>query len=167
MNDYKQSLDAAILAFNQAERAEFVLDTDTRWLGLDGPAYLLGDVRVRAFFVDVDGRHWVDACLAVESMARLVLPGTASLEGYRQLAVDVDAAHDLWVFTDTRGRWNAVMAPVDGLARRWGYPPPTRLPDGNWARNWLDLPERTDEQELAWIAHGGKPVHTYRAEAQL
>lgn len=167
MNSYREPLDAAILAFNQAERAEFMLDTGTLWLGLDGPAYLLGDVRVKAYFEDIHGRHWVDAYLAVESMAGLILPGTASLEGYRQLAIDATEAQDLWVFTDTRGRWNAVMTPVAELARRWGYPPPVRLPDGNWARTWLDLPERTDEQELAWIAHGGQPVHTYRAEAQL
>lgn len=167
MTNYREPLDAAILAYNQAERAEFVLDTGTRWLGLDGPAYLLGDIRVKAFFVDAQGRHWADAYLAVESLSGIGQGDPAHREMYRQLAIDAAEARDLWVFTDTRGRWNAVMAPVAELAHRWGYPPPVRLPAGNWARTWLDMPERTDEQELAWIAHGGRPVHTYRAEAQL
>ncbi|MFF4347564.1 hypothetical protein [Streptomyces sp. NPDC001530] len=167
MSDHKQQLEAAMLAFNEAERREFMLPTATRWLGLDGPTYLLGDVRVRTFFEDIHGRHWVDAYLAVESLTGIGRPDSGHMEMYRQLAIDMDEARDLWVFADTRGRWNAVMAPVDQLARRWGYPPPVRLPDGNWARGWLDLPDRTDEQELAWIAHGGNPLQTYRGGGLL
>ncbi|MEU9405072.1 hypothetical protein AB0E08_05090 [Streptomyces sp. NPDC048281] len=166
MSDYKQQLEDAIRTFNQFERAEFMLDTTSRWLGLDGPTYLLGDIRVKALFLDASDRHWVDAYLAVESLCG-ISQDNAHTEAYRQLAIDGNEVRDLWVFTDTRGRWNAVMIPVDELARRWGYPPPVLLPDGNWARNWLDLPERTDEQELVWIANGGNPVHTYRAENQL
>lgn len=166
MNNHKELLDAAILAFNQAERAEFMLDTSTWWLGLDGPVYHLGDVRVKAFFTDSQGRHWVDAALAVESLSGYD-GSDALMEGYRQAAVAADLAADLWVCTDVRGKWNAVMAPVVELAGIWGYPPPVRRPDGDWARTWLDLPERTDEQELGWIAHGGQPLHLYRMGSQL
>lgn len=161
-----EALHDAMLAFNQAERAEFILDTGTRWLGLDGPVYLLGDVRVKTFFEDSHGRHWVDSALAVESLSGYANNGVL-MEGYRQAAVALDAVEDLWVCTDVRGKWNAVMAPVADLADLWGYPPPVRLPDGEWARTWLDLSERTDEQELAWIAHGGKPLHSYRTGVQL
>ncbi|WP_075662262.1 hypothetical protein [Streptomyces acidiscabies] len=164
MTGHKQQLDNAIRNFNVAERVAFTIATATRWLGTNGPTYLLGTIRVKAYFVDTRGRHWVDAYLAVES-----LTGTTpdDAETYRQMAIDAEEARDLWVFTDTRGRWNAVMTPVTELARRWEYPPPVRLPDGNWARGWLDLPERTDEQELSWIAHGGNPTNTYKAEHQL
>ncbi|MER5473740.1 hypothetical protein [Streptomyces sp. NPDC002685] len=164
MSDHKRQLDAALRTFNEAERAEFMLPTATRWLGLDGPAYLLGDFRVRAQFEDIHGRHWIDAFLALESLRSIGGVGDRDpglIESYHQLAVDANEARDLWVFTDTRGRWNAVMVPVDELARRWGYQTPVLLPDGNWARGWLDLPERTDEQELAWIAHGGSPTQLY------
>lgn len=167
MSLHQTRLEDAIRGFNQAERADFLLATSTRWLGIDGPVYLLGDVRVRALFVDDLDRHWVDAYLAVESLTGIGRLNASQVEMYRQLAIDADEVDDLWVFTDTRGRWNAVMTPVTTLASRWGYPAPVRLPDGNWARNWLDLPERTDEQELAWIAHGGNPVQTYRAGSQL
>jgi hypothetical protein len=170
VNDHKQKLGDALRAYNEAERTEFMLPTATRWLGLDGPTYLLGDIRVRALFADIHGRHWVDASLAVESLRSVGGVGERNpglIESYQQLAVDADEARDLWVFTDTRGRWNAVMVPVETLARRWGYPPPVLLPDGNWARGWLDLPERTDEQELAWIAHGGDPLNHYRGGGLL
>lgn len=161
MSDHKTQLDTALCAFNEAERAEFTSTHNLTWLGLDGPAYILGDVRARAFFEGADGRHWVDAYLVVESLAGLVNdPG--HLEAYRQMASDVTEGDDLWVWTDTRGRWNATMAPVDTLAHVWGYPPPVLMPAGNWARTWLDTPERTDQQELGWLAHGGKPLHTYR-----
>ncbi|WP_326786427.1 hypothetical protein [Streptomyces sp. NBC_00151] len=167
MSNHKQQLDAAIQAFNQAERTEFMLTTATRWLGTDGPAYILGDIRVRALFEDIHGRHWADAYLAVESLSDAGRADPDHMEMYRQLAVDMDEARDLWVFTDTRGRWNAMMTPVEQLARRWEFPPPALLPGPNWARGWLDLPERTDGQELAWIAHGGIPVQTYRAGGLL
>jgi hypothetical protein len=167
VSNHKQQLDAAMRAFNAAERTEFMLTTATRWLGLGGPTYLIGDVRVKALFEDIHGRYWADAYLAVESLSGIGRPNPDLMEVYRQAAVDISEARDLWVCTDVRGKWNAIMTPVEGLANAWGYPPPVRLPDGNWARTWLDLPERTDEQELAWIAHGGNPVHTYLSGAQL
>lgn len=170
MSDHKEHLNHAMRDFNQTERAHFMLDTGAQWLGLDGPAYVVGDVRMKAFFVDDRGRHWVDAMLGVESLAGITqseLRNGGLLEGYRQLAAGMDEADDLWVYTDTRGRWNATMAPVAALAHTWGYPPPVRLPDGNWARTWLSSPERTDEQELGWIAHGGKPLDLYRDGSQL
>ncbi|MFJ4201562.1 hypothetical protein ACIP2Y_18265 [Streptomyces sviceus] len=156
--NHRQQLDAAVRAFNQAERTEFMLTTASRWLGLDGPTYLLGDVRAKALFEDIYGRHWVDAYLAVESLTGIGNRNPALMEGYRQTAVDIREACDLWVYADTRGKWNAIMTPIEDLAAAWGYPPAVRLPDGNWARTWLDMPERTDEQELAWIAHGGHPT---------
>ncbi|MEV0183844.1 hypothetical protein AB0I54_31850 [Streptomyces sp. NPDC050625] len=170
MNSHKEQLDDALRTFNQAERQEFMLTTASRWLGLDGPTYIVGDVRVRALFEDIHGRHWCDAMLAAESLAGVADIGRTNpgiIEGYRQTAACMEEATDLWVFVDARGRWNATMTPVDALAHAWGYPPPTRLPDDNWARTWLSLPERSDEQELAWIANGGKPYGAYRGEGQL
>jgi hypothetical protein len=161
VSDHKQQLDQAMRAFNAAERTEFMLTTATRWLGLDGPTYLVGDVRVKVFFEDIHGRHWVDAALAAESLywvGGVGLRNPELIECYRASAVDITEARDLWVCADVRGKWNAIMTPVEDLASAWGYPSPVRLPDGNWARTWLDLPERTDEQELAWIANGGDPV---------
>ncbi|MDF6043219.1 hypothetical protein LRD69_13890 [Streptomyces sp. JH14] len=170
MSDHKQQLEAAMRAFNEAERAEFTLTTSTRWLGNSGPTYLLGDVRVAALFEDARGRHWVDAFLAVESLtgiAELARRNGGLMEGYRWAAAQMDDAHDLWVCTETRGKWNAVLAPIGSLAHTWGYPPPVRMPNGNWARTWMDMPERTDQQELGWIAHGGKPTRSYRVGGQL
>ncbi|MFD9225239.1 hypothetical protein ACFWDI_35745 [Streptomyces sp. NPDC060064] len=161
MSDHTKHLENAMRAFNEAERAEFTATNNLTWLGLDGPTYLLGDVRAKAFYTGADGRHWVDAYLVVESLSGLVT-NAGHLEGYRQLAAEMDEGDDLWVCTETRGKWNAVMTPIDTLARAWGYPPPALMPTGNWARTWLDMPERTDQMELAWIAHGGKPIHTYR-----
>lgn len=166
MSNHTEALYDAMLAFNRIERAEFMLDTGTLWLGLNGPTYLLGDIRVKALFEDTHGRHWCDAMLAVESLSGYS-SNNVLMEGYRQAATDMDAAGDLWVCTDARGKWSAVMTPVTVLATTWGYPPPVRLPDGDWARTWLDIPGRSDEQELAWLSHGGRPLHSYRAEAQL
>jgi hypothetical protein len=164
MSDHKQQLHEAMRAFNEAERAEFCSTNSVTWLGLDGPTYLVGDARAKAFCVGADGRHWIDGYLFVESLSGLVdNPGL--MEAYRQ-AIASDEADDLWVCTDTRGQWNAIMAPVDFVARTCGYPPPILLPPGNWARTWWDMPERTDEQELGWIAHGGKPLHSYRIGEQ-
>lgn len=167
MNNHRQHLRDAMVAFNRAERAEFMLATATRWLDLDGPTFLLGDIRVKTLFEDIHGRHWVDAQLAVESLDVTFNLDPRHLDDYRDLAVDAAAATDLWVCTETRGLWNATMAPVNELALTWGYPPPVRLPDGDWARTWLDLTTRTDEQELAWIANGGQPTATYIADGPL
>ena len=162
MSNHKQLVEDALRAFNQAERAEFMAATGTRWLGLDGPVYILGEVRAKTIFDDSRGRHWVDAALAIESYSGTGCPPSWPLEAFRDVAVDLPEADDLWVFTDTRGRWNAVMAPVAELARVWELPPPTILPGNNWARTWLDLPERTDNEELAWVANGGNPDDTRR-----
>ena len=164
---HRKRLQDAIVAFNAGERAEFMLPTATRWLGLDGPTYLVGDIRAKVFFEDIHGRHWVDATLLVESLDLGQSVEPWQIDDYRDRAVDVTEAVDLWVFTETRGLWNAIMAPVDELSKAWGYPPPTRLPDGDWARTWLDLQSRTDGQELAWIASGGRPSATYVAEGPL
>ncbi|MCQ4043846.1 hypothetical protein ACFOSC_26645 [Streptantibioticus rubrisoli] len=159
---FKQELHDAIGRFNSAEIAEFSLETGTRWLGDNGPTYIVGDVRAKGLAVDEHGRHWADGALVAESLAHLT-GSSATGEAYRQaLCLPEVECRDLIVFTDTRGRWNALMAPVEAMADAFGYPPPARLPDGNWARTWWDLPERTDEEELAWIANGGKPLNTYR-----
>lgn len=167
MNDHKQQLTDALRMYNQTERALFTADTATQWLGLDGPAYIVGEVRMRALFMDTAGRHWVDAELGLESLIGTGRVDDWHVRKYRDLATDAAGATDLWVFTDTRGRWNATMAPVSELAHIWGYPPPVRLPDGNWARTWTDLPTRTDEQELAWIAQGQESLSNYLAGDQL
>lgn len=163
---HKQQLAEAIAAFNDAERAEFIASTGLTWLGLDGPVYVIGDARAKALFVGRDGRHWADGALFVESIGGLV-NNPALLEGYRQAISCADDVEDLWVYTDARGRWNALVAPVDSIARACGYPEPFRMPDGDWARTWWDAPARTDEAELAWIAHGGTPLHDYVLRRQL
>ncbi|MET7890625.1 hypothetical protein [Streptomyces mirabilis] len=164
MSDHKQQLDAAVRAFNTAERTEFMLHTATRRLGLDGPAYIVGDIRVMALFEDIHGRHWADGALAAESLGHLA-GGQETEDRYHELLCHPDIeCRDLWMFADNRGRWNALMAPIDVIAHEFGYPPPIALPGQNWARSWWTLPERSDEQELAWIAHGGDPTQLYARE---
>ncbi|WP_327268776.1 hypothetical protein OG233_13960 [Streptomyces sp. NBC_01218] len=162
MNHNEFLLDA-MRAFNAAEREAFTEETGTRWLRLEGPTYLLGDVRAKTFFIGTDGQHWADTHLVIESMSHVGTHGMARehVEEYRELAPGITPGADLWVHTDTRGRWNASMAPVATIARAFGYPPPVALPGTNWGRTWWDSTERTDSQELAWIANGGNPLHTY------
>jgi hypothetical protein len=167
VSGHQEHLNAAIRAFNEAERMGFMLTTASRWLGDDGPTYLVGEVRVKALFVDIFGRHWADGALVAESIGHTA--PDPYVEDYLHTMLchpDVEC-HDVWQFTDTRGRWNALMAPVDVIAREFDYPAPSVLPGQNWARSWETLPERTDEQELAWIAAGGKPLHLYGEGSQL
>ncbi|MFJ7413078.1 hypothetical protein ACIQWZ_20005 [Streptomyces sp. NPDC098077] len=151
-------LQEAQRAFNEAERLDFTEEASARWLGLDGPTYLLGDVRAKTFFVDAGGQHWADAQLVIESMSHIGTHGMTPeyVAAYRDLTPDITPGADLWVHTDTRGRWNATMAPVTQIARSFGYPPPVALPGQNWGRTWWDMPDRTDAQQLAWLAHGGE-----------
>lgn len=158
MNDHQRQLDAAIRNFNEAERTTFTDSTMTVWLGLDGPVYQVGDVRVKAFFVDPLGRHWVDAALYAESLNQ----GTGATENVHTSVCHPDVeGRDLWVMVDVRGKWNAVVTPVTVLACELGHEPPTLRPAGDWARTWWDLPGRTDAQELAWIANGGDPTQLH------
>lgn len=157
----EEALLDAMEAYNATERTAFRVTIKGLWLGNDGPAYQLGDVRGKALFVDTAGRHWADGALVAESLGHIA-GGATLAEAYNQALCAQDEARDLRVWTETRGRWNALMAPVDVIAHAFGYPPPTRLPGDNWARTWWDTPGRTDEEELAWIASGGKPLNTYR-----
>lgn len=164
--NHKQLVDDAIAASNKAERAEFMATTGTTWLGLDGPTYLLGDARAKAMFVGKDGRHWTDAYIVIESISQIE-PNPGLMEAYRQLIACDPDAEGMWVWTDTRGHWDATMAPIEIIAERFGYPPPLVMPGDNWARTWWDTPERTDAQEIAWLAHGGIPLNRYRTKDQL
>ncbi|MER7927031.1 hypothetical protein ABTY96_28395 [Streptomyces sp. NPDC096057] len=155
MSDHKERLAAAIEAFNKAERMTFMLTVAARWLDGDGPTYVMGEVRVKALFVDIFGRHWADGALAAESLAHAAGDRTLADYHHERLCHPDVEVHDLWVYADTRGRWNALVAPVDVIAAELGYPPPVLLPGRNWARTWTTLPDRTDEQELAWVAAGG------------
>ncbi|MEU3000217.1 hypothetical protein ABZ684_22060 [Streptomyces sp. NPDC006995] len=161
--NHKRDLLHALRAFNEAERDSFVTETHTQWLSLNGPTYLLGDVRAKTFFVDAAGHYWADAQLVIESMSHIGQGGMSRehVAAYRDLTPDLTPGADLWVYTDTRGRWNASMAPVATIARTFGYPPPVILPGPNWGRTWWDMPERSDAEEIAWIANGGHPANTY------
>lgn len=154
----------AITAFNRGEIADLISDTGLRWIGLDqGKVYALGEgerhIRVLAPFQSPDGRWWADAALAIESLDE----GDVVTEYWHQnIAGGGGDCHDLWIYSDMRGRWNALIAPVDQLAAQLDLQQVTELPPGNWARNWWTDPERNDAQELAWIANGGHPLHAYR-----
>jgi hypothetical protein len=156
-----EDLEDAIIAFNRTQIAELALETGLLFRGLDnGRVHLLGAVRVLAMFQGADGRWWGDAALAIESMD----PDDEHMTEYwhQQIAGCADECHDLWVYSDVRGKWNALIVPLAEMARRLELDAPLEMPPGEWARTWWDLPTRTDSQELGWIAHGGKPLHTYR-----
>ncbi|WP_037932854.1 hypothetical protein [Streptomyces sp. SPB78] len=163
----KQQLDAAIRAYNEQERDAFMHETGTRWLGHNGPTYLVGETRVKALFDDARGWHWVDGCLYAESLRPPRETGNYLLDVLGELPTpsdpdDPNRVADLWVHTDSRGQWGALMTPVATLARLLAdagllyHAEAVRLPGDNWARTWDDYRERTDEQELAWVANGGK-----------
>ncbi len=157
----KRTLDQAIDAFNAAERQAFMQQTNSRWLGHDGPAYIIGETRAKALFEDEDGRHWVDAGLYVESLRA---PGPTADYLLELLTDDEPNIIDMWVHTDSRGHWNASMTTVTRLGQMLASsqilyrPGPVLLPGANWARTWWDYAERSDEQELAWVANGGTPT---------
>lgn len=154
-DDNKRQLDAAMATYNGIERAEFMLDTANRWLHSDGPTYLLGDTRAKALFEDSRGRHWADGALVAESIGHSAGDPMLTDSLHQDLCHPDIEVRDLWVVTDSRGRWNALMAPIEVIAREFDRPPPVLLPGQNWARTWWTQPTRSDEQELAWIAAGG------------
>lgn len=156
MSSDRSDLLAAMQAYNKAQLAEFIAETGLTWLGLNGPAlddvYLLDSTRARGLFLDQTGRGWVDGALVAESLAE-AHPGLN--EGYCQALCAASECRDLLVCTPNRGIWNALIAPVDVVARQLHLGTPARLPGFNWARTWGTLACRSDAQELAWIAHGG------------
>lgn len=155
-------LQEAIRSYNRRSIGELEAESGLRYLGDDKVAYQAGHIRIAGIFIDPDGQHWADAPLVAESMISYpdVDPTTA---GYlRDVAGDIADAHEAWVFTDTMGKWNLVVAPVTVVAKTLHLPEPFLLPAGNWARTWWDMPERTDLQELGWAAAGGKPLAEYR-----
>jgi hypothetical protein len=160
----RQQLHDAMVAFNAAERTEFMLATATRWLGVDGPTYLVGDVRTKALFEDIHGRHWVDGALYAESLNQ---DDATTEDIHHSLCVPGVECRDLWVCRESRGLWNALMTPVTVLATELRLTAPALLPGDNWARTWQDLPARSDKQELAWIANGGQPTATYLVDGGL
>lgn len=164
----KDQLDETIRAYNHHERGQFMRETGTTWLGLGGPTYQLGDVRAKALFIDTQGRHWADGALVAESISFLACDSPRLIEAYSQALCGPDVeSFDLMVHTDTRGKWNALMSPVGAIADALGYPPPMRMPEGDWARTWWDSPSRSDLQEIAWIANGGRPLNSYRTGGEL
>lgn len=162
--NHREMIYAAIREHNAQERVDFMAATNTTWLGLDGPVFAFADTRARAWFIGSDGRYWADGSLLIESLNHR----DTLTEAYTQALCDPDGeARDLWVFTDTRGKWNAMLAPVDEIARLLQLPAPILMPPGNWSRSWWAFPHRTDEQEIWWIANGGKPMDTYLIGDQL
>ncbi|MEV1006107.1 hypothetical protein [Streptomyces sp. NPDC049881] len=167
MNAWRDNLAAAIAAYNKAERAEFCTRTGLTWLKLDGPTYLIGNFRIKALFEDPTGCcHWADAALYAESRDAAEMPRDATAALLDVLGC-MDRARDLWVHTDTRGQWNASLAPVYVIAQAFGEPEPERLPGDQWARTWWDDPHRSDAAELAWLAHGGQAFAPVHARGQL
>lgn len=151
-------VDAAIRAFNRASIAEFSAATGTRWLGIDGPVYRLSAIRVRALFTgNADGRPWGDAALVAESISGNRCPELDEDCHAAMCAPGVEC-RDLDIYSDMRGRWNGLVAPLDEISSQLHLAPAVHMPDTTWARNWWTIPHRTDDQEMAWAAHGGTPL---------
>jgi hypothetical protein len=167
MSEHRARLEASMREFNLTEIAKLITSTDLTCLSLNGPAdaiFTIGPVRVRGLFVGSNGVHWADGALLVESLD----PDPATREALLQaIATELPDCHDLWIATASRGIWNALISPVSDLAILLGYPPANQMPADNWARTWGDSPERTDEQELAWVAGGGKCTSSYRKDSIL
>lgn len=158
----ERALRAAITRFNVSEQHRLIATTGMTWVLHRKVTFAFGATRARAVTVDATGRYWVDGALLVESLN----VDRNLAEAYHQaIAADSVECRDLWVMDETRGRWNALITPVVSVARVLDLDAPLRMPDGQWARTWADMPFRTDEQELAWIASGGRPLAELRGAA--
>ncbi|MFC6017236.1 hypothetical protein ACFP2T_13590 [Plantactinospora solaniradicis] len=155
-------LTAAITRYNGIQRAELEKETGLRWLGGMGTIFAAGTVRIRALFVDPVGRQWADACLAVES-AYLRHPAHDYYAD--QPGASMEPAHDLWVMTQWRGMWNAILVPIDEICSRLDLPDPVPVALRGYARTWDTMPMVTDAEALAAAADGighlvGLTAHT-------
>jgi len=157
----EQRLAAAIDAFNKAALEGLQVEHGLRYRRTPA-VYQAGRIRIGCMFTGPDGRHWADGALVAESVNSLPDVSRDMAEYWSDQPSQVREADDLWVFTETRGRWNAIVAPVTEIARIFELDEPVRMPAGNWARTWWDLPQRTDGQELAWVAAGGVPFAEHR-----
>jgi hypothetical protein len=141
---HERRLREAIAEYNLAERAELVEEGLT-WLGLAGPIYRSGPVRMRALAIDVDGVHWVDACLAAES----AYFGHPIFEYYSdrpggQLQMSVE----IWQVSLTRGRFSTILGRIADVCDILDLDAPETFPADNWARSYDSWPDRTDEQMM-------------------
>jgi hypothetical protein len=138
----------AIAAFNHASIAGAEQLHGLTYHPGDGPVYNLGPIRARTLFTTPDGTHLVDLRLVIESAT--TDPTTrAALE--REHVVNVAASGDcieMWVYTDVRGRYDAVLVPVDQAAKLLNLPAPAPAQPG-WARGWEDFPTISDADHLA------------------
>jgi hypothetical protein len=160
--DFRAQLMALAAKANRHAVEQLRAEAGLRHLGEAPAIYVAGGFRIRAPFVGPDGRHYADACLVIESMAGDPGATRGLVDYYQDLLGNLRDGHDLWIFNHHRGEWNAVVAPVDEIADVLDLGPALRMPAGNWARGWWDMPSRTDEQELAWAAAGGKPLAEFR-----
>lgn len=155
-------LHKAIDDHNSAEIREFEQATNTRFVGHKGDIFTVAETLVRALFVGDDKHPWIDGALLAESMNH----GEPLTEAYHQALCDPELPiRDLIIWTDTRGSWNGLVGPIGVIAQQLQLPVPVRALNAPWARGWQDFPNRTDRQELALIAAGGKPLATYRGSA--
>ncbi|QMU78898.1 hypothetical protein GXW83_27535 [Streptacidiphilus sp. PB12-B1b] len=160
--DAEAQLTAAMDNYNRVHIEQLQAETGLRHLG-DTPAiYLAGHIRIRCPFVGPDGRHYADASLVVESIGGDPDTTRGLLDYYEDIIGNLREGHDLWIVNRIRGEWNGVLAPVKEIAELFQLGPALRMPAGNWARSWRDMPSRTDAEELAWAAAGGKPLAEYR-----
>jgi hypothetical protein len=138
------------------------VDAGLRHLGETPAIYLAGHIRIRAMFAGPDGRHYADGALVIESISGDPDTTRGLLDYYEDMLGNLTEGHDLWVLNGIRGQWNAVLAPVKEIADLFQLGPALRMPAGNWARGWWDMPARTDAQELAWAAACPRPLAAYR-----
>jgi hypothetical protein len=142
----------AMDTFNAAERAELAAETGLVWLGATGPAFLAGDIRIRALFKSLNGDTlWCDANLVVES----AYLGHPAYDYYAdQPGGSMEPGHDLWVCTPERGRHNAIIVPITETCFRLDLPEPMPYPADNWCRSWRTHPWQTDKSAIGLVIHG-------------
>jgi hypothetical protein len=142
-----QQLTNAIAAYNQANIAEAEQLHGLTYHPGDGPIYALGPVRARTLFTAPDGTHLVDLRLIIESATTDPTTRAALQEHVVNAAATGDCI-EMWLYTDVRGKYDAVLVPVAQAAKLLGLPAPLPAEPG-WARGWEDFPTISDADHLA------------------
>ena len=155
MSDAWDNLREAIAQFNRAEIDELVTKTSLRWLGDTGPVFRAGAVRIGALAVDAEGTYFCDGHLVVESYVY----DPDGREVFADIVGGSDRGHEMWQYTDFRGKWEARIMRIEDACFLLDLPEPQRSTD-TWARCWRTLPQLTDEHETRLIALGCDPVLT-------
>jgi len=144
-------LEAAMVRYNQRSVAELCERSGLRYLGPEGPVFIAGSTRIRSLFVDSDGQYWCDARIVVRSA---YFKGPA-YDYYEDQLFNgfADDAHDLWIVTEERGRFDAIIARIDRTAEVLHLPKPEPFPQG-WCRHWRTLLFMPDAVQLEHAAAG-------------